>query len=119
MKPTCARYGESIQDRKGMRSGLDALGDAIRLDANFANAYAFQSDLQLQLASEWASSAREAHKLIEGARVSAKKGVALAPGSANAHLQLALVLSFFGFDCRAADVAFRKALALEPKNGLV
>jgi serine/threonine protein kinase/Flp pilus assembly protein TadD len=114
-----ARYGEIYQDRKGMRSGLDALEEAIRLDPNFANAYAFQSDLQLQLASEWASSAHEADELIEGARASAKKGVALAPDSANAHLQLALVLSFFGFDFRAADMEYRKALSLGPRDSRV
>jgi serine/threonine protein kinase/tetratricopeptide (TPR) repeat protein len=114
-----ARYGETFQDRKGLRSGLDALEEAIRLDPKFAKAYAFQADLQLQLASEWAGSPREADELLEGARVSAKKGVALAPDSGDAHLELALVLSCSLTDFRAADMEFRKALALEPKNGLV
>jgi TolB-like protein/Tfp pilus assembly protein PilF len=114
-----ARFAESAQDRAGLRSGLDALDEAIQLDPKYANAYAFRANLLGQLAGEWATSSNELEDLVDHARAAAQKGVALAPNSAQAHLQLAIVMGAFGFDFRATTAEFRKAAQLEPGNSLV
>jgi serine/threonine protein kinase/tetratricopeptide (TPR) repeat protein len=114
-----ARYGETTQDRAGLRGGLEALDEAIRLDPQYANAYAFRANLQGQYASEWASAGPEREELTAGARKDAQKGVALAPNSANAHLELAIVYSAFGINFRDADAEYHQALKLEPGNGEV
>jgi TolB-like protein len=96
---------------------LEAYAEAIRLDPNFALAYASRSLALVDFAYQWGSIA--AHRLgAEKARVDAERAIALAPDLGLAHAALAKFLQW-GLDYPRATEESERALALAPGNATV
>jgi len=96
---------------------LDAYAEAIRLDPNFALAYASRSLALVDFAYQWGSVT--AHRLgAEKARVDAEQAIALAPDLGVAHAALGRYLEW-ALDYPRASEESERALALAPGNAIV
>ena len=96
---------------------LDAYAEAIRLDPNFALAYAARSLALVDFAYQWGSVT--AHRLgAEKARVDAERAIALAPDLGVAHAALGRYLQW-ALDYPSATEESERALALAPGNATV
>lgn len=99
-----------------LRSAIDAYSEAIRLDSNYALAFARRSSAVCQYADGMPSGSRDTAygKAVDDAR----RAIALAPALGEAHLALARVL-LSTLDFRKADQEYARALALAPGNATV
>jgi len=96
---------------------LDAYAEAIRLDPNFALAYASRALALVDFAYQWGSVT--AHRLgAEKARVDAEQAIALAPDLGVAHAALGRYLQW-ALDYPRATEESERALALAPGNATV
>jgi TolB-like protein/Flp pilus assembly protein TadD len=96
---------------------LDAYAEAIRIDPNFALAYASRSLALVDFAYQWGSVT--AHRLgAERARVDAEQAIALAPDLGVAHAALGRYLEW-ALDYPRATEESERALALAPGNATV
>ncbi len=91
--------------------------EAIRLDSNYALAFAARS-LALNTYTVDVTSGAAARTGYEKAESDARQAIALAPGLAEAHLALALVFEST-FDFQGANGEYERALALAPGNARV
>jgi TolB-like protein/DNA-binding winged helix-turn-helix (wHTH) protein/Flp pilus assembly protein TadD len=104
------------QDREDLTKALTYSEQAIKLDPNYAPAWAQQSQVLEKMASV---------ALIDGAdgfpraRESAEKAVALDPELASGYLALALVQINHDWDWEGAEAALKKAGLLEPGSAAV
>jgi TolB-like protein/Flp pilus assembly protein TadD len=96
---------------------LAEYAEAIRLDPNYALAYATRSLALLDFVYSWGSiTARR--QSAETARIDAVQAIALAPGLGVAHAALAKFLQY-SLDYPRATEEFERALALAPGNATV
>jgi TolB-like protein/predicted Zn-dependent protease len=102
-------------EARDLPAAIAAYAEAIRLDPNYALAYAGRSVALLGYASEVATEAaiRENQEKAEG---DARRALTLAPGLAEAHLALALVFEVGALDFARANEEFARAVALAPGN---
>jgi serine/threonine-protein kinase len=107
-------YWES-QDEKGNQLAIDGYTDAIRLDPDYALAYAGRSFAVqgIPLYGTLTPSARRAR--LEEAQADARKAIALVPDLSEGHLALANTY-WAGLDFKSASGACERALALGPGN---
>ena len=107
-------------ERSGMDSSAAIAGytEAIRLDPNYALAYAGRSNALVGYAGEQASevAVREGFKKAEA---DARKAVELAPDLAEAHLALGNVFSGEPLDFMRASEEYERAVGLAPGNAEV
>jgi TolB-like protein/Flp pilus assembly protein TadD len=95
--------------------GIDAYNSAIRLDPNYAQAYA-------QLAVSWTNFAgaflggTAQQQAYARARKAADSALALAPGLPESHNARGVVLLYADSDWAGAEAEFRRALQLDPNN---
>ena len=112
----------SIQSRrdvaKGVPTGIAAYTEAIRLDPNFALAFAGRSVALTSYAAEVATGGaiREG---FEKAEADARHAIALAPELAQAHVALALALELGALDFAQANEEYQRALTLAPGDAEV
>jgi TolB-like protein/DNA-binding winged helix-turn-helix (wHTH) protein/Flp pilus assembly protein TadD len=105
-----AERGE-LQEQ-GLQDAIAGYTEAIRLDRDYALAYATRSLALAGVARNWATGAG-IHDYRERARVDARKAITLAPDLADGHLALALILEeSLGFE--DANREYQRALALAP-----
>jgi TolB-like protein len=97
---------------------LDEYAEAIRLDPNFALAYAARSLALWDFNYQWGSITARARK-AEKARVDAERAIALAPGLGLAHAALARSLLALALDYPHASEESERALALAPGDAIV
>jgi TolB-like protein/tetratricopeptide (TPR) repeat protein len=107
--------GRSLRDRDtpdSNRQAVDAFERAIRLDPNFAAAYADLSDAYWRLADQVTGDQAD----LDRAVAAADKAIAMAPGLANGYVARGSlrVLVFYAWQGAHADLDH--ALALEPSN---
>lgn len=109
------RFYAERRNRADYAKAVDSYQRAIRLDPNYAMAYA-----RLAMAEQWflgwEASREEREATIPKARVAANKAVALAPQSAIALAALGEVQAWSNFDFPAAEVTLKQALALDPDS---
>jgi TolB-like protein len=108
-------YLLSVHVGANTQTMIDAYGEAIRLDPNYALAYANRSLGFTGMAEE--KSGPAAGELLEKGRADALKAIGLAPDLAEGHLALALYVE--NVDLTQANEAYEKALALGPGNARV
>jgi len=103
-------HGES-----DLQEAVAAFTESIRLDPNYALAYAARSLVRSQLSDEFATFAPISAE-ADAVRADALKAIALAPGLAEGHLALAVSVSTFRQDMTEASREYERAATLAPGN---
>jgi TolB-like protein/cytochrome c-type biogenesis protein CcmH/NrfG len=113
-----ARAYSSRHETKDIPAAIAAYTEAIRLDPNYALAFAARSIALAAVAGEAATKAamREG---FDKAQADARQALALAPDLAQAHLASANVSELGTLDFTQASEAYERALALAPGNAEV
>lgn len=104
-----------LSTEEGTRKATEFYGEAIRLDPNYALAYANLSVAWRQLAATWLGGA-EANEAYAKARKAAQTALSLAPNLADAHEALGWVLLTPDLDFAATEAEFRRAEKLAPAD---
>ena len=105
-----------IGSQRDMDKSVDLLKQAVARAPDYALAHAGLAEAYTRQAFLRASSRAE---VLDLARVSANRALALDPNLAEAHTALGLVRFYFEWDWPGADTMFRKALALNPGSSAV
>ncbi len=113
-----AKVFVSRHEVEGLPAAIAAYTEAIRLDPNYALAFASRSIAFSYGAAEAATPAA-AREGFDKARTDAQRAVALTPDLAQAHLALATVLELGALDFTRASEEYERALALAPGNAQV
>jgi TolB-like protein/DNA-binding winged helix-turn-helix (wHTH) protein/Tfp pilus assembly protein PilF len=104
------------QDKRDIDKALSYSDQAIKLDANYAPAWAQRSQVLRTMANLALIENTEA---FQRARESAQKAIALDPNLADGYLAMAMVQINYDWDWEGADVSLRKAGMLEPGSSEV
>jgi serine/threonine-protein kinase len=102
------------QTADSVRKSISLLQDAVRLDPNYALAYAKLSQAWRQYAASFAI--EDASKAYEEARQAADKAVSLAPDLVDVRMTVGLLAMNPGLDFPAAEKEFRQVLQSSPNN---
>jgi TolB-like protein/tetratricopeptide (TPR) repeat protein len=105
-------------DAAGLQSAIAAYTEAIRIDPNYALAFAGRSRVLTDYASGFATGA-VLHTDLHKAQADARQAIALAPELAEGHSALAFSLYTGSLEFTRASQAYERALALAPGNALV
>jgi TolB-like protein/DNA-binding winged helix-turn-helix (wHTH) protein/Tfp pilus assembly protein PilF len=104
------------QDKRNLDNALSYSDQAIKLDANYAAAWAQRSQVLRTMANLALIENTEA---FHRARESAQKAIALDPNLAAGYLAMAMVQINHDWDWEGADVSLRRAGLLEPGSAEV
>jgi TolB-like protein/tetratricopeptide (TPR) repeat protein len=99
-------------------SAIEGFTESIRLDADYALAYADRSLALASFAVDWAKGPERRATYSAMAQADARKAIALAPELAEGHLALATVLTD-SLEFIPANQEFERAVALAPGNARV
>jgi serine/threonine-protein kinase len=102
------------QTLEGIRKSIAFLQDAVRLDPNYALAYAKLSEAWRQYAVSFA--VEDASKAYDQARGAADQAVSLAPDLVEARMAVGLLAMNPGLDFQAGEKEFRHVLQSSPNN---
>ncbi|MBS0456619.1 MAG: tetratricopeptide repeat protein [Proteobacteria bacterium] len=110
--------GRSLDRQLGetqLRQAIAHFGDAVRIDPEYAAAYAAMARAWVQLAAYnlGGSAARQAYA---SARLAAGKALLLDPDLASGHDARGMLVQFADFDWIGAEADFRRALQLAPND---
>jgi len=106
------------QGASSYQSAIAAYAEAIRLDPNYALAFAGRSLARSRYAAEFATET-DIGELFAKAQADAREALKLAPELAEGHLALARFLSSSPLDFTHASEAYERAMALAPGNAEV
>ena len=110
----------SFHDDKDLQDAIDAFTEAIRLDPNYALAFARRSQATNAHAGLFNSTPESRNRQYDQARDDALQSIALAPDLADGHLALASFLeSGAPLDFTRANDEYERARALAPGNASV
>jgi len=112
------KASQSMNDPRDIPSAIDAYTEAIRLDPNYALAFARRS-IALSLYSADEATGAAFREGFEQAEADARRAIALAPELAQAHLALANVLRNRTLEFSQARSEYDRAVALAPGNAQV
>ena len=99
---------------ESVRRAIQFLEEAVRLDPNYALAYAKLSQAWRQYAASFATD--DAPKAYDEARQAADKAVSLAPDLAEVRMAVGLLALTPDLDFRAAEKEFRHVLEFSPNH---
>jgi len=99
---------------ESVQRAIQFLEEAVRLDPNYAFAYAKLSQAWRQYAASFARD--DAHKAYEEARRTAEKAVSLAPDLADVRMAMGFLALTPDLDFRAAEKEFRRVLESSPND---
>jgi TolB-like protein/Tfp pilus assembly protein PilF len=102
------------QTADSVRKSISFLQEAVRLDPNYALAYAKLAQSWRQYAVSFAT--EDAAKAYDEARQSADKAVGLAPDSPDVRMTVGLLAMNPGFDFAGGEREFRRVLQSSPNN---
>jgi TolB-like protein len=105
----------TAHDAKGYQTAIAAFTEAVRLDPNYALAFALRSRVGSAYAEEVATG-QAVRPAFDQAQTDARRAIALAPELAEAHLALACFFQAGPLDFTRALLEFERALALAPGN---
>jgi TolB-like protein/Tfp pilus assembly protein PilF len=101
------------------QTAIASYTDAIRLDPNYALAYAARSRALGFYATEAADNVATSESLSAKAQVDARHAIALAPDLAEGHLALGVFFEAGLLDFTQASAEYERALALGPGNAAI
>jgi TolB-like protein/Tfp pilus assembly protein PilF len=101
--------------QKDMPAAIDLYNEAIRLDPNYALAFANRSMAYIVLAAEDSTTATERQNFTLG-EADARHAIALAPDLADAHLALGFSLESGSLQFDQAEKEYDRAVSLAPGN---
>ncbi len=107
----------SAHNGNDYQAAIAAYTEAIRLDPNYALAFAGRAAALLFYAS--VGSGRDVREYLKTMEADAHRALALAPDLAEGHLVLARSLADYSLDLAAANDEFERALLLTPGNAHV
>ena len=110
-----AKAFSSRHEDKDLPAAIAAYTEAIRLDPNYALAFAGRS-IAFATVGEEADTAAAAREGYDKAQADARQALALAPDLAQAHLASAIILESGSLDFTHASAAYDRALSLAPGN---
>jgi TolB-like protein/Flp pilus assembly protein TadD len=113
-----SRASISEHDAAGIQSTIAAYTEAMRLDPNYALAYAGRSLAFSRYASNFATGTA-VRGFFDKAQVDAHRAIELAPELAEAHLALANYFDLGALDFTRASEEYERATALAPGNAEV
>jgi TolB-like protein/Tfp pilus assembly protein PilF len=99
---------------ESVQRAIQFLEEAVRLDPNYAFAYAKLSQAWRQYAASFARD--DAHKAYQEARRTAEKAVSLAPDLAEVRMAMGFLAFTPDLDFRAAEKEFRRVLESSPND---
>lgn len=108
---TDGRYYWNRRNFEGMRRSIQLFEQALKLDPNYARVYTGLADSYITLADNGALSAKEAYPK---AKQAAEKALSLDSTSFEAYTSLAMVKSNYEWDWPGADLAFKRAIKMNP-----
>jgi serine/threonine-protein kinase len=111
-----ARYFFNLANAENYRKAFDALNEAIRLDPEYAGAYALLAELQMSNTGGYVNNGEDFVTGYRKARDYADKAVSLDPDLAAARIAKGRSYLQADWDFDNARVELEKALALEPGN---
>jgi TolB-like protein/Flp pilus assembly protein TadD len=106
------------RDERDAQLAIDGYTDAIRLDRDYALAYAARSLAVQNIARYWTATPSARRAGLDKAQADARKAIALVPDLSEGHLALAMAY-LSGLDFKSASEACERALALGPGNARV
>jgi TolB-like protein/Tfp pilus assembly protein PilF len=108
-----AKAHASAKEGKDFQTAIAAYTEAIRLDPNFALAFAGRSKVYTSYATEGATAAQR-RKTFDKAQMDAREAIRLAPDLSEGQLALAYFFENGALDFTQARAAFERALVLAP-----
>jgi TolB-like protein len=108
----------SVHDASSFQNAIAAYTEAIRLDPNYALAFAGRSQALSGYAAEFATEAA-IREFFDKAQADARQALKLAPDLAEAHVALARNLDAASLDFTHASEEHKRAMALAPGNAAV
>jgi TolB-like protein/cytochrome c-type biogenesis protein CcmH/NrfG len=108
----------SVGDSEGLQSAIGAFTEAIRLDPNYALAFASRSLALGRYAAEYEPNAAARREGLDKALIDARQAIILAPELAEGYRALSLFESA-SQQYRQASDAYERAVALAPGNARV
>jgi len=105
------RYFWNLRTEAGLNRAVDLFTQSIVTDPQYAAAYAGLADSYILLRQYGSMPDSEA---FPRALAAAKQAIALDDKSPDAHRSLAFILRFWSWDMAAAEVEYRRAIALNP-----
>jgi TolB-like protein/tetratricopeptide (TPR) repeat protein len=112
-----SQINRNYRNGEEMQSAIAAYSEAIRLDPDYALAFAARTIALEVFAWQWAAGTAATDSLARGL-ADANKAVALAPDLAESHLALAVILEGLS-DLQRAGKEYERALALAPGNARI
>jgi len=113
-----AKVYRSMRDARDLPTAIAEYTEAIRLDPNYALAFAGRS-MALAAYAEEAATGAAVREGFDKAQADARRTLALAPDLADAHLALGWVSERGNLDFTQASEAYDRAVALAPGNAEV
>jgi TolB-like protein len=108
----------SGQGASSYQSAITAYAEAIRIDPNYALAFAGRSQALSSYAAEFATGTA-IHEYFDNARADARQALKLAPDLAEGYLALAWYFNRGALDFTRANQAYERAIVLAPGNAEV
>jgi eukaryotic-like serine/threonine-protein kinase len=109
----------TFHDRNGIQTAISEYSEAIRLDPQYALAFAGRSIELITYANEVATKEAAIRDSFDKAQADARKALALAPDLAEGHLALARFFFLGSLDFTGAMQEYERAMALAPGNARV
>ncbi len=107
------RYFWNKRTGGGLQKGIDHFEQAIRIDPNYALAFAGLADSYILLGSYTHSQLPPRDAMLR-AKAAAERALALDGSLAEAHVSLAFIKLYYEWDWRGVEPEFTKALELNP-----
>ncbi|HEX9959708.1 MAG TPA: protein kinase, partial [Pyrinomonadaceae bacterium] len=101
------------RSKENIPKAIDAFSEAIRIDPNYARAYAGLTNAYI-VQSNPSYGAVPARTAMQKARESAKKALALDDNLAESHTAMAVVSGKYDYDWTEAELEFKRAVFLNP-----
>ncbi len=109
------RYHSAKRTKYDLDTGVEYFQQAVKLDPNFALAYAYMADAYNIMPAYPYLSPKEAFQKSQAA---AKRSLEIDPMLAEGHMAVAVSLSLFEWNWAEAEREFKRAIELDPKNAL-